>query len=134
MEITPKGRWQLAAHDGLFAVLTIALAALLAWVAHEYRIEHDLTRTHRNTVSAPTLEVLKQLDGPVTVTGFAMANDARGDSVHRQIQQFLRPYQRAKPDIALTLVDPREQPKVAAAAGVRSPVELLVEYQAALNA
>jgi hypothetical protein len=129
MEITPKGRWQLAAHDGLFAVLTIALAALLAWVAHEYLIEHDLTRTHRNTVSAPTLEVLKQLDGPVAVTGFAMANDARGDSVHRQIQQFLRPYQRAKPDIALTLVDPREQPKAAAAAGVRSPVELIVEYK-----
>jgi ABC-type uncharacterized transport system involved in gliding motility auxiliary subunit len=129
MEITPKRRWQLAAHDGLFAVLVIALAALLAWVAHEYRIEHDLTRTHRNTVSAPTLEVLKQLDGPVTVTAYAMANDARGDNVHRQIQQFLRPYQRAKPDSALTLVDPREQPKAASAAGVRSPVEMIVDYK-----
>ena len=129
MEITPKRRWQLAMHDGVFAVLVIALAALLAWVAREYRIEHDLTRTHRNTVSAPTLDVLKQLDGPVTVTAYAMASDARGDSVHRQIQQFLRPYQRAKPDIALTLVDPREQPKAAAAAGVRSPVEMLVDYK-----
>jgi ABC-type uncharacterized transport system involved in gliding motility auxiliary subunit len=129
MEITPKRRWQLAVHDGVFAVLVIALAALLAWVAREYRIEHDLTRTHRNTVSAPTLDVLKQLDGPITVTAYAMASDARGDSVHRQIQQFLRPYQRAKPDIALTLVDPREQPKAAAAAGVRSPVEMLVDYK-----
>jgi ABC-type uncharacterized transport system involved in gliding motility auxiliary subunit len=129
MEITPKRRWQLAVHDGIFAVLVIALAALLAWVAREYRIEHDLTRTHRNTVSAATLDVLKQLDGPVTVTAYAMASDARGDSVHRQIQQFLRPYQRAKPDIALTLVDPREQPKAAAAAGVRSPVEMLVDYK-----
>ena len=127
MEINPKRRWQLAAHDWLFAVLVIVLTALLAWVAREYRFEHDLTRTHRNTVSAPTLEVLKQLDGPVTVTAFAMASDARGDNVHRQIQQFLRPYQRAKPDITLTLIDPREQPKAAAEAGVRSPVELLIE-------
>jgi hypothetical protein len=49
--------------------------------------------------------------------------------VHRQIQQFVRPYQRAKPDIALTLIDPREQPKAAAAAGVRAPVELVIEYR-----
>ena len=129
MEINRKRRWQLAAHDWLFALLVIALAALLAWVAREYRIERDLTRTHRNTVSAPTLEALKQLDGPVTVTAFAMTSDARGENVHRQIQQFLRPYQRAKPDIALTLVDPREQPKETAAAGVRTAVELIVEYK-----
>ena len=58
-----------------------------------------------------------------------MASDARGDNVQRQIEQFLRPYQRAKPDIALTLIDPREQPKAAAAAGVRAPVELIVEYK-----
>ena len=129
MEINPKRRWQLAAHDWLFALLVIALAALLAWVAREYRIEHDLTRTHRNTVSAPTLDALKQLDGPVTVTAFAMTTDARGDNLHRQIEQFLRPYQRVKPDIALTLVDPREQPKAAAAAGVRSALEFVVGYK-----
>src|SRR5262249_44642411 len=124
-----KRRWQLAAHHGLFVVLLIGLAALLAYFAGEYRIEHDLTRTQRNTVSAATLEVLKQLDGPVTVTAYAMASDARGENLHRQIQQYLRPYQRAKPDIALTLIDPREQPKAAAAAGVRAPVEFVIEYR-----
>ena len=129
MNIDKKRRWQLAAHHGLFVVLLIALTALLAYLAREYRIEHDLTRTQRNTVSAATVEVLKQLDGPVAVTAYAMATDARGDSVHRQIQQYLRPYQRAKPDIALTLIDPREQPKAAAAAGVRAPVELVIEYR-----
>jgi ABC-type uncharacterized transport system involved in gliding motility auxiliary subunit len=107
----------------------IALAALAAYLAREYRSEYDLTRAHRNTVSAATLDVLKQMDGPVTVTAYAMAMNARGDNVHRQIEQFLRPYQRAKPDIALKLVDPREQPKAAATAGVRAPAELVVEYK-----
>ena len=129
MEINKKRRWQLAAHHGLFVVLLIALTALLAYLAREYRIEHDLTRTHRNTVSAATLEVLNQLDGPIAVTAYALASDGRGEGVHRQIQQFMRPYQRAKPDIALTLIDPREQPKAAAAAGVRAPVELVIEYR-----
>jgi hypothetical protein len=58
-----------------------------------------------------------------------MARDPRGEHVHRRIEEFVRPYQRAKPDIALALVDPREQPKAATDAGVRAPVELVVEYQ-----
>ena len=129
MQASAKRRRQLVAHHGLFVVLLAVLVALLAYLAQQYRIEHDLTRTRRNTVSAATLGVLKQLDGPVAVTAYALAADARGENVHRQIEQFLRPYQRAKPDIALTLIDPREQPKAAAAAGVRAPVELVIEYR-----
>lgn len=129
MELTRKLRVQLMAHHGLFVVLLIALTALAAYLARDYRIEHDLTRAHRNTVSAATLEVLKRLDAPVNVTAYAVAKDARGDNVHRRIEEFLRPYQRAKADITLSLVDPREQPRAAAAAGVRAPVELVLEYQ-----
>lgn len=117
------------AHHGLFVVLLIALTALAAYLARDYRVEHDLTRAHRNTVSAATLEVLKRLDAPVNVTAYAVAKDARGDNVHRRIEEFLRPYQRAKADVTLSLVDPREQPRAAAAAGVRAPVELVLEYQ-----
>ncbi|MCC7486551.1 MAG: GldG family protein [Burkholderiales bacterium] len=129
MQITPRSRWQLSAHHGLFVVLLVALTTLVAWFAREYRVERDLTRAHRNTVSAATLEVLKAMDGPVTVTAYAIANDPRGENVHRRIEQFLRPYQRAKPDIALQLVDPREQPRAAAEAAVRGPLEMVVSYR-----
>jgi ABC-type uncharacterized transport system involved in gliding motility auxiliary subunit len=129
VEITRKLRFQLLAHHGLLVVLLLALVALLAYLAREYRIEHDLTRSHRNTLSAASLEVLKRLDGPVSVTAYGAEKGARGEDLHRGIREFLRPYQRAKPDVALTLVDPREQPKAAAAAGVRTPVALVVEYK-----
>jgi hypothetical protein len=129
MEITRKRRLQLLVHHGLFVVLLVAAAALAAYLAREYRVEHDLTRAHRNTLSAATLDVLKQLDGPVTITAYAVARDARGDNVHRRIEELVRPYQRAKPDITLTLVDPREQPRAAAQAGVRGSIELTVEYR-----
>jgi len=129
MELTPRRRLHLLVHHGLFVALLVAAVALAAYLAREYRVEHDLTRGHRNTLSAATLDALKQLDGPVGVTAYAMARDARGDNLHRRIEEFLQPYQRAKPDIRLTLVDPREQPKAAAEAGVRGPVELVVEYQ-----
>jgi ABC-type uncharacterized transport system involved in gliding motility auxiliary subunit len=129
MEVTRKRRLQFLVHHGLFVVLLVALAALLGYLAREYRYEHDLTRAHRNTVSAATLDVLRQLEGPVAITAYAIARDARGDNVHRRIEELVRPYQRAKPDITLTLVDPREQPQAAAKAGVRGSVELTVEYR-----
>ncbi len=129
MEITRRRRLQLLVHHGLFVVLLVGLTALLAHLAREYRIERDLTQSHRNTLSPATLDVLKRLEGPVSITAYALARDARGEHVHRRIEEFLRPYQRAKPDLTVTIVDPREQPKAAAEAGVRAPIELVVVYQ-----
>jgi ABC-type uncharacterized transport system involved in gliding motility auxiliary subunit len=129
VESTRKRRLHSILHHGLFVVLLLVLVTLLAYLSRQYRAEVDLTRVHRNTLSAATLDVLKRLDGPITVTAYAMAQDARGEHLHRRIEEFVRPYQRAKPDVVLTLVDPREQPKAAAEAGVRAPVELVVEYK-----
>jgi len=129
LELTRRRRLQLLVHHGLFVVLLVALVGLLAHLAREFRIEHDLTRSHRNTLSPATLGALKRLEGAVNITAYALARDSRGDYVHRRIEEFLRPYQRAKPDITVTFVDPREQPKAAAEAGVRAPVELVVEHR-----
>jgi ABC-type uncharacterized transport system involved in gliding motility auxiliary subunit len=129
VEFARKRRLQSMVHHGLFVVLLILLVALLAYLARQYRVEVDLTRGLRNTLSAATLDVLKRLDGPVSFTAYAVARNARGDNLHQEIEEFLRPYQRAKRDIALTLVDPREQPRAAKEAGVRAPIELVVEYK-----
>ena len=116
-------------HHGVFVVLLVLLVAFLATLAHEHRVERDLTHTGRNTLSAPTLEVLRQLDAPVRITAYATSKDTRGDDVHSRIEDFLRPYQRILPDMSLTIVDWRQQPRAAAAAGVRQEVELVVEYK-----
>src|SRR5262245_10667531 len=119
----------LAMHHWLFVVLLVALTALLAFLAHEYRFQRDLTHASRNTLSGPTLEVLNQLEGPVNITAFAMAQTVRGQDVHKWIREMVRTYQRAKPDLMLTIVDPREDPKAAMAAGVQTTNELLIEYR-----
>ena len=55
MKITRRLRWQLAAQSWIFVALLALLVALLAYVAHEYRTEQDITRNARNTLSAATL-------------------------------------------------------------------------------
>ena len=129
MEITRRLRQRLLAQNGLFLILLIALVMLLAYLAQEYRKEWDVTRVGRNTLSASTLEVLGQIKGPVKITAYAVTVDANGANLHKRIEERLHVYQRAKTDIALTFVDPREQPRRAEAAGMRTPNELVIEYR-----
>src|SRR5688572_25339387 len=127
MRISSKSRLQLLVQNGLFVVLLVALVMLLSFFAHEYRVERDITQNRRSTLSQPAREALTKLEGPVKITAYATRQDARGD-VRKSISDFLRPYQRVKPEISLRFVDPREEPKLAQAAGVRINGELVLEY------
>ena len=127
MRATVRRRLQLLTQNAMFVVLLAALVALLAYFAHEYRIEHDLTQNARNTLSQQTRELLAKLSGPIHVTVFATSQDARGN-LRRLAREFLAPYQRAKPDLGVTFVDPREDPQQVRAAGVRVDGEMIVEY------
>jgi len=128
MKITRTVRWQLWAQGGAFVILLLAATALLSWVAREYRTEWDVTAGARNTLSQGTQDALRLLDGPVNVTAFAVTRDGSGN-LHKLLQEKVRPWQRVKPDIALTIIDPRDDPKRANAAGLRSPNELVIEYK-----
>ena len=127
MQINPKLRLQMLVQNGVFVVLMLALATLLAFFAREYRTELDLTQNARNTLSQQTREVLAKLGGPVKVTVYATRQDVRGDA-RKQVQDFLTPYQRIKADLAVTFVDPREEPKLAQAAGIRMNGESIIAY------
>lgn len=129
MQATGRLRWQLRIQSGLFVVLLAVITALLAYLAQQYRYEKDVTRAARNTLSAATLGALQQMQGPLRVTAYAVRQDAGGTNVHRSIEERVRNYQRAKRDLELRLIDPREQPKAAAEAGLRFPNALVIEYQ-----
>ena len=129
MQANRKLRVRLAIQGGLFLALFLALVMLVAFIARDYRKEIDLTRNARNSLSQPTLDILRRLDGPVSVTAYAVAKDPAGANLHKVIEERLRPYTKAKPDFKVAYVDPREDPKRAAAAQIRTPAELVIEYR-----
>lgn len=129
MQINSRLKLQHAVQSGLFVLLLAVLVALAAYLAREYRVERDITRSARNTLSPATLGALKQLEGPVSITAYAVRQDSSGANIHKALEERLRPYQRAKADLALQFVDPREQPKLAAEAGLRAPNTLVIQYQ-----
>jgi len=122
-----RQRLQMLVQNGLFLVLLIAFAALLAYFAQEYRVVQDITQNGRNTLSQQARDVLGKLTGPVKITVYATKQDVRGD-LRKQLRDFFVPYQRARADISVEFIDPREEPKLAQAAGIRMPGEAIVEY------
>ena len=125
MKTNTRLRLQVLAQNSLFLVLLIALVAAIAYLTKDIKTTWDLTQSKRNTLSPASVDVLKQISGPIGIKAFATA-DAEGD-LRRPIQDFVRPYQRAKEDISLTFIDPREDPDAAKQAGVRVNGELVIE-------
>jgi len=129
--MTPARRSRLRhlAQNGSFVVLVVVLTALIAVVARQHAVQWDLTSSGRNSLSAASVDVLRKLAGPIVVTAYATPHDPRLGDLRKHIGDFIARYQRAKPDVRLIFIDPRERPKAAAKAGVQVNGELVVEYR-----
>ncbi len=128
MMVNRNVRLRLALQNGVFVLLIVVLAGLLAIAAREYRTQWDVTTSGRNTLSMASIELLRKIAGPVVVTAYATPQDTRFGDLRKLIRDFMARYQRAKPDMRLDFIDPRDQPKAAAAAGVQANGELVIEY------
>lgn len=129
MKMDRKSLFQLRLHSALFLVLFLVAVGLLVHLSREYTAQWDLTRNSRNSLSQPSLDLLKRLPGPVTVTAYATRQDPRLGDLRKIIGEFVGLYRRAKPDLALRFVDPAEQPQATRAAGIQANGEMVVEYQ-----
>jgi ABC-type uncharacterized transport system involved in gliding motility auxiliary subunit len=129
MKTSARLQWQLLLQNGVFLALLVAAAVLGVYLLKDVTTQVDITLSKRNQVSDATREVLGKLTGPVTVTAYANPRDPGMGDTWLQIREFMRPYQQAKPDIALNFVDTTRSPKETAAANIRAPRELVIEYQ-----
>ena len=124
-KINRKLRFQLLMQNSMFVLLFLVLVGLLGYVATQFHVSRDITQSARNTLSEGSVNVLKQMAGPVNVTVFAAADDER----RKVIVDFVSRYQRSKPDLKFSFVNPAENPKLAQDSGVREDGEFIVEYK-----
>ncbi len=125
MKINSRLRLQLLVQNSLFIVLLTGVVVAAVYVTKDIGTTWDLTQSKRNTLSQASIDVLEEIAGPIAITAFATP-DEQGD-LRMPIQEFISPYQRAKSDISLTFIDPREDPVAAKNAGVRVNGEMVIE-------
>ena len=130
MKVNPKLRLQILIQNSFFVVLFIVLIFLLGFLANQYKFSKDITQANRNTLTTGSINVLKQMQGPITLTVFASEDDVNnGDTFRQGIINFMTRYQRTKPDINIKFISPIKEPKLAQENGIKEDGEVLVEYQ-----
>ena len=129
MKIPNPSRFQLRLQSAIFLVLLLLAVGLLVTLSRGYTAQWDITQNSRNSLSQASVDVLKSLPGPVTITAYATQMDPRLGDVRKIIREFVGLYSHAKPDLTLKFVDPAEQPQQTRAAGIQANGEMVVEYQ-----
>ncbi len=124
MQVTRRSKITLRIQNIAFVVLLLAVMGLLGWLSTQYTWQSDWTADARNTLSEGSTKLLRGLKGPITVTAFAR-EDAE---LRARIRGLIARYQRVKPDVHLTFVNPDAEPQRVRQLGIQRDGEMIVAY------
>ena len=111
-----------------FTIALLAIAVALYQFSALHPMQRDMTQSASNTLETSSVDVLKQLPGEINLTVYATEQDASQGDIRKLIRDFVALYQRYKPDITLTFVDPVKQPEEARKVNIHANGEMLVQY------
>jgi ABC-type uncharacterized transport system involved in gliding motility auxiliary subunit len=97
-----RSAWQ----HTLLSLLTLAIVLALGWFSQRYRSEFDVTANDRHSLTDASVRAVQALTTPVDIIAVLGPNPAQREAVLALIER----YQRIKPDIALSFVNPETDP------------------------
>ena len=97
MQVTKKSRSRIRFQNILFVMLFLGVIGMLAWLSNRYTITGDWTADARNTLSPASIELLRKIDGPLTITAF-VRDDAQSSALRKRITQIVGRYQQHHDD------------------------------------
>ena len=103
-------RWQPA----ISLLLSVILALLSGALAVRHNLQWDWTANSRHSLSPPSLQILQQLDQPLTFTAFT-----RDQALAKSMAERVQRYQQHNPLISFSSVNPDRQPGLAAAENIK---------------
>ncbi len=109
-------------------LLVLIAAGALFQLAARYPVQWDVTQNALNSLEPGSVDALALLHGPVTITVYATEQDAQLGDMRKLIREFVSLYQRYKPDISLSFVDPVKDPEAMRKASIKGNGEMVVEY------
>lgn len=126
--LNKKLRWHYLIQNGVFVILLLLLVILLGYLAAQTRSQWDVSQNGRNSLSEASVEILQKLQGPVQVTAYATEQHAQLGDIRKIIADFVALYQRVKPDLSLTFIDPVAQPILTQEADVQVNGEMVIKF------
>jgi ABC-type uncharacterized transport system involved in gliding motility auxiliary subunit len=124
MKINRKIRLQLKFQSGLFVLLFVIFCGLLAWLSTQYKFSIDLTANQSNSLSVPTLRLLKNVQQQVKMTAFISPQNELKESLDDLFQR----YQDQQPLIQYHSVNPDLVPEMLREFNIQREGEIVIEY------
>ena len=124
MKVSIRSRRMIRLQNILFVVLFLGIIGLLAWLSTRYTYQADWTATGRNTLSQASVDLLRKLDGPLTITAYA----SESPLLRKRISELLDRYKRYKSDLNLTFINPDLEPQKVRELGITVDGELVIDY------
>lgn len=112
----------------LFYLVLSAVIIGAYQLAVRFPLQWDTTQNALNSLEQGSVDALHHLDGELAITVYATEQDARQGDVRKLVREFISLYQRYKPGITLTFVDPVKEPEAVRRSGIRGNGEMVVEY------
>jgi len=114
----------------------LSIAALIAWLSTILLFSIDTTRQQRNSLTSSTIELLKRINGPVTIKAFVADIDNSKNiktklpaaKIRKIITRFIAQFKKYKADISLELIDHSQDMKTATQYGVVTSQAIIIEY------
>lgn len=116
-------------HNLVFAALFFSVVGAAGFLTQGHHWHRDVTQNGRHTLSQASQELLGQMPGVVGVTAYATLQDPRHGDLRQPIRDFVARYQRLKPDLELSFVDPSREVELARTAEVQVNGELVLVYR-----
>lgn len=109
---------------GLFVVLWLLVAALALYAAARFHYVADWTVNGRNSLSRPSVRIVKSLHAPVDIRAFA-----HGAQIRQGLRALIAKYQRVDSAIHLKFVNPNKHPALVRRLDIGFNGELEVRYE-----
>lgn len=108
----------------LHGLLLIAIAMLIGFLSTRYGFVHDVSRTQRASLTAQSAKLLESMQGPIEIVSYARPQG----NLRKTISDFVARYERVKPDLTLSFIDPDADPDAMRQAGVQIDGEIELKY------
>lgn len=125
MLVSKKSRLHIRTQNIIFTILFLSVIGLLAWLSLRYNVQADWTASNRNTLSATSTELLNVIKAPLSITAYVNEDE----NLRRRIDDLVKRYQRYKPDIQFSFVNPETEPDAARRLGITRNGEIIIDYE-----
>lgn len=104
-------------------LLVLVLAVFVTLLSERHYFRWDLTSTKEHTLTERTLQVLRNVDKPVTIKAFVR----RGFPESTEAEKLLSSYHYASDRISYELIDPERNPSIARGYGIKTINTFIIE-------